>query len=85
MIVYENKGYAVDPDEFIVERSETTPRCSTPEGDHTGMRFGNTSINSTILNESQVQNVNETAGSVTSVFHPPDKTVPFFNIFVEDS
>lgn len=56
-----NKGYAVDPDKFTVEKSDVTPRCSTPEADHTSMRFGNGSINSTILNESHVHNVNETA------------------------
>ena len=61
-----NKGYALDPEKFVVD-SSTVPRSSTPEGDRT-RKFGNTSINSTIMHDSSslnVDQVNETVGSVT--------------------
>jgi topoisomerase (DNA) II binding protein 1 len=62
-----NKGYAADPDSFIMESKTTNPpRCSTPEADHSVMKFGNSSINSTIMNESRVQYIDETVGSTTS-------------------
>ncbi|KAK4018542.1 hypothetical protein OUZ56_000592 [Daphnia magna] len=64
-----NKGYAVDPDAFIVEKSALPPRCSTPEADHSVMKFGNSSINSTILNESRVQQIDETVGSTTLILN----------------
>lgn len=63
-----SKGYAVDPDKFIVEKSNLPPRCSTPEADHSVMKFGNGSINSTILNESRINQVDETVGSATTIF-----------------
>lgn len=66
-----SKGYAVEPDGFIVEKTgNAPPRCSTPEADHTVPRFGNASINSTILNESRVQHVDETVGSMFSILQP---------------
>ncbi len=59
-----SKGHAVDPDEFVVVAKTQTagvPRCSTPEADHTAARFGhNGSVNSTILNDSHILNVNDT-------------------------
>ena len=64
-----NKGYAVSPENFIVEKSNLPPRCSTPEADHSIMKFGNGSINSTIVNESRIQQVDETVGSTTTIFH----------------
>ena len=59
-----SKGHAVDPDAFVVEKVDEKPRSSTPETDRT-MRFGNGSINSTILNESHIHNINETVNTST--------------------
>lgn len=66
-----NKGYAVDPEKYIVEKGNVPPRCSTPEADHSVMRFGNNSINSTILNESRIQQVDETVGSANTILSNP--------------
>ena len=61
-----NKGYAlIDTEKYVVDSSTVPPRSSTPESDRT-MRFGNTSINSTIMNESHIKHVthvNDTVGS----------------------
>ena len=67
-----NKGYAVDPDPFVVKASDVPPRCSTPEADHSVMKFGNGTMNSTILNESRIQQVDETVGSTILHDQKPD-------------
>ena len=66
--IYESakKGYAADPEEYIIVKNEQVPRCSTPEADHTSARFGNGSINSTIMNESQIHHVNETVNTTVA-------------------